>query len=94
LEKRQRQFDKAVEEWKLRLGELQAELEKSQKETRIQVVEVQRLKGLAEETHELSETLKKENKRLTGQNLSNHLDLLTFIFPTTLIFRLSGSECF
>lgn len=66
LEKRQRQFDKAVEEWKIRLAELQAELEKSQKETRIQMAEVQRLKAVVDESHESNETLKKELKRLTG----------------------------
>lgn len=69
LDKRQRQFDKVIDEWKLRVGEVQAAFEKAQKESRGNAAEGMRLRGQLEETLEVIEVLKKENKNLSGMQV-------------------------
>ena len=66
-EKRQRAFDKVVDEWKRKVADLQAELEKSGKESRGNATEVYRLKAQLEETHDTIEAVRRENKNLSGR---------------------------
>ena len=65
-EKRQRGFDKTIDEWKQKVADLQAELERSNAEGRGNAAEVYRLKAQIDETHESIEALRRENKNLSG----------------------------
>ena len=65
-DKRQKQFDKLLDEWRRKVADLQAELDGSQKESRASVAEAYKLKAQLEETHETIETLRRENKNLSG----------------------------
>jgi len=65
-EKRQRQFDRLVDEWKRKVTDLQIELENAQKEARVNAAEAYKNKSQLEETHEAIETLRRENKNLAG----------------------------
>jgi len=67
MEKRQRQFDKAVEEWKRRVADQQTEIERWQKECRNQANDQYRLKAQADETQQAVEALRKDNKNLNGK---------------------------
>jgi len=73
MEKRQRQFDKAVEEWKRRVADQQTEIERWQKECRNQANESYRLKAQAEEVQQAVDALRKDNKNLNGKNTSTRL---------------------
>jgi len=66
-EKRQRSFDKVVDEWKRKVADLQAELEKSQRESRGHAAEVYKLRSQLEESNDSAEGLRRENKNLAGQ---------------------------
>lgn len=65
-EKRQRAFDKSIDEWKRKVADLQVELENSQRESRANAAEVYKLRAQIEEVNEAMEALKRENKNLTG----------------------------
>lgn len=65
-EKRQRNFDKTIDEWKRRVSDLQGELERSNADGRMSAAEVYKLKNEMEETYEAIEALRRENKSLTG----------------------------
>ena len=65
-EKRQRSFDKVIEEWKRKVADLQGELERSQRESRSHAAEVYKLRAQLDETHETIEAVRRENKNLTG----------------------------
>jgi predicted nuclease with TOPRIM domain len=65
-DKRQKQFDKLLDEWRRKVADLQAELDGSQKESRASAAEAYKLKAQLEETHETIETLRRENKNLSG----------------------------
>jgi len=71
-EKRQRSFDKVVDEWKRKVSDLQAELEKSQKESRATAAEVYKLRAQLEESHETVEAVRRENKNLSGMVTGCH----------------------
>jgi len=66
-EKRQRSFDKVVDEWKRKVADLQAELERSQRESRANAAEVYKLRSQLEESNDSAEGLRRENKNLSGQ---------------------------
>ena len=66
-EKRQRSFDKVVDEWKWKVADLQAELERSQRDSRAHAAEVYKLRAQLEESNDSAEGLRRENKNLTGQ---------------------------
>ena len=68
-EKRQRQFDKLIDEWKRKVTDLQNELDIVQKESRSNAAEAYKFKGQLEETQEVIDTLRRENKNLSGQNI-------------------------
>jgi myosin heavy chain 6/7 len=65
-EKRQRGFDKVVDEWKRKVADLQAELERAQKESRTTAAEVYRLRAQLEESTDAIEAVRRENKNLSG----------------------------
>jgi len=66
-EKRQRSFDKVVDDWKRKVADLQAEVERSQRESRANATEVYKLKAQLEEAADAIEAVRRENKNLTGQ---------------------------
>lgn len=65
-EKRQRGFDKVIDEWKRKVADLQAELDRSQKESRTTAAEVYRLRAQLEESSDAIEAVRRENKNLSG----------------------------
>jgi len=67
-EKRQRSFDKVVDEWKRKVADLQAELERSQRDSRAHAAEVYKLRSQLEESNDSAEGLRRENKNLAGQS--------------------------
>jgi len=69
-EKRQRQFDKLVEEWKRKVADLQIELENAQKESRSNAADSYKSKAQLEEVQETIEALRRENKNLSGNFVS------------------------
>lgn len=66
-EKKQKAFDKIIGEWKLKVDDLAAELDASQKECRNYSTELFRLKGAYEEGQEQLEAVRRENKNLAGK---------------------------
>lgn len=65
-----------IAEWSQKCEELQLELENSQKECRSYMTEVYKLKTSYEESLDHLETVKKDNKTLTGminQTLKGHI---------------------
>lgn len=66
-EKRQRSFDKTIDEWKRKVADLQGELERAQKDGRTTAAEVYKLRAEIEEGHDALEALKRENKNLSGK---------------------------
>ena len=66
MEKRQRQFDKALDEWKKRVAEQQTETERWQKEARNHAAECYRIKAQVDEAQQTIEALRKDNKNLNG----------------------------
>merc|ERR1712063_82149 len=66
-EKRGRNFDKVVGEWKAKVDDLGAEIEASQKECRNYNSELFRLKAAHDETMEQLDVVKRENKNLADE---------------------------
>merc|ERR1712066_886405 len=66
-EKRGRNFDKVVGEWKAKVDDLTAEVDASQKECRNYNSEVFRLKAAWDETMEQLDVVKRENKNLADE---------------------------
>ncbi len=67
LDKKQKQFDRMVAEWKSKCEGVAAELEASQKETRLFSAEVYRLKAAFQESQDGVEALRRENKSLSDE---------------------------
>ena len=65
-EKKQKGWDKAVDEWKRRVNDLQADLDRSQSDNRAGSAEVYKLKAQIDELNEGMDALKRDNKSLTG----------------------------
>jgi len=72
-EKKQKAFDKIIGEWKLKVDDLAAELDASQKECRNYSTELFRLKGAYEEGQEQLEAVRRENKNLAGKCSGIHM---------------------
>jgi len=87
-EKRQRIFDKTVDEWKRKVADLQAELDNAHAESRGSAAEVYRLKSQLEEYSDNIEALRRENKNLSGMHPSR-----VFLLRGT-IASCRRSECF
>ena len=67
MDKKQKQFDKLINEWKQKCEDITIELEASQKESRHFSTELFKLKTQYEESHEQIEALRKENKNLAEE---------------------------
>jgi predicted nuclease with TOPRIM domain len=67
MDKKQKQFDKLINEWKQKCEDITIELEASQKEGRQYSTELFKLKTQYEESHEQIEALRKENKNLADE---------------------------
>lgn len=65
-DKRQRQFDRLVEEWKRKVVDLQTELDNAQKESRSNAAEAYKFKTQLDENREVIDALRRENKNLSG----------------------------
>ncbi len=66
-EKRQRAFDKSVDEWKRKTADVQTELEHSQHESRGNAAEVYKLRSQLDESHDTIEGLRRDNKNISGK---------------------------
>ena len=67
MDKKQKQFDKLINEWKQKCEDITIELETSQKEARHFSTELFKLKTQYEESHEQIDALRKENKNLAEE---------------------------
>jgi predicted nuclease with TOPRIM domain len=67
MDKKQKQFDKLINEWRQKCEDITIELESSQKEARHYSTELFKLKTQYEESHEQIEALRKENKNLADE---------------------------
>ena len=65
-DKRQRQFDKTIDEWKEKCEALEQDLDRSQSESRAHAAEIYRLKSQIEEANEQVESLRRDNRNLQG----------------------------
>jgi len=68
LEKRNKNFDRTVSEWQLKVRTLQSEVENAQKESRSYSTELFRVKTTYEEIVSTVESLRRENSNLSGMN--------------------------
>merc|ERR1712088_353504 len=66
-EKRGRNFDKVVGEWKTKVDDLSSEIDSSQKEARNYNSELFRLKAAWDETVEQLDVVRRENKNLADE---------------------------
>ena len=67
MDKKQKQFDKLINEWKQKCEDVTIELEASQKESRHFSTELFKLKTQYEESYEQIDALRKENKNLAEE---------------------------
>lgn len=67
MEKKQKYFDKIIDEWKAKVGDLHAEVDASQKEARNYATEVFRIRAAHEQEQEQLEGLRRENKNLADE---------------------------
>jgi predicted nuclease with TOPRIM domain len=67
MDKKQKQFDKLINDWKQKCEDITVELEATQKESRQYSTELFKLKSQYEESHEQIEALRKENKNLAEE---------------------------
>jgi predicted nuclease with TOPRIM domain len=67
MDKKQKQFDKLINEWKQKCQDITIELGASQKEARLYSTELFKLKTQYEESQEQTEALRKENKNLAEE---------------------------
>ena len=87
MDKKQKQFDKLINEWKQKCEDITVELEASQKEARHYSTELFKLKTQYEESHEQIEALRKENRNLADEikvndrllNDDDRIDAMEFI---------------
>ena len=67
MDKKQKQFDKLINEWKQKCEDITIELETSQKEARQYSTELFKIRGQYEESHVQIDALRKENKNLADE---------------------------
>ncbi|CAF4425488.1 unnamed protein product, partial [Rotaria magnacalcarata] len=67
MDKKQKQFDKLINEWKQKCEDISVELEMSQKESRSFSTELFKIKVQYEESYEQIDALRKENKNLAEE---------------------------
>merc|ERR1711874_245878 len=66
-EKKQKNFDKIISEWKIKIDDLALEYDNSQKEVRNYSTELFRIKACYEENLALYDSVKRENKNLSDE---------------------------
>merc|ERR1712209_43985 len=66
-EKRQRAFDKTVDEWKRKVADMQHELEQANAESRGNAAEVFKIRAQIDESHDSVEALRRDNKNLSDE---------------------------
>merc|ERR1711872_485720 len=66
-EKKQKNFDKIISEWKIKVDDLALEFDNSQKEVRNYSTELFRIKACYEENLALYDSVKRENKNLSDE---------------------------
>lgn len=71
-EKRQKQFDRLIDEWKQKVSDQQTQLESVQKEARANAAEAYKYKSQLEETGGVIDGLRREIKNLSGIKISRH----------------------
>ncbi|GCB83481.1 hypothetical protein scyTo_0024477, partial [Scyliorhinus torazame] len=64
LERKQQNFDKILNEWRVKLEQSQEELEMAQRETRAISTQLLKIQNAFDESVDLNEGLKRENKHL------------------------------
>lgn len=69
-DKRQRQFDKSIDEWKKKVADMQGELEQANRDSRDHAAEVYRQRAEIDNSNDIIESLKRENKNLAGTGLT------------------------
>ena len=67
LEKKQRAFDKTIDEWKRKVADLQSELDGAQRDHRTAAAEVYKLRTNLEDATDAQEALRRENKNLADE---------------------------
>ena len=67
MEKKAKNFDKIVAEWKSKIDSLQAELDQTQVECRQYSTELFKVKTVYEETQQQLEAVRRENKALSNE---------------------------
>jgi predicted nuclease with TOPRIM domain len=67
MDKKQKQFDKLINDWKQKCEDITVELDATQKEARQYSTELFKIKTQYEESHEQIEALRKENKNLADE---------------------------
>merc|ERR1739838_1047139 len=66
-EKKQRNFDKVISEWKIKVEDISHDVDASQKEVRHYSTELFRMKACYDETLEHLDTVRRENKSLSDE---------------------------
>lgn len=66
-EKKQRSFDKVVDDWRRKTQDIQHELEQALTDGRGHAAEVYRLRSQLDESHDTTEAIRRENKNLAGR---------------------------
>jgi predicted nuclease with TOPRIM domain len=77
MDKKQKQFDKMINEWRQKCEDITVELEASQKEARHYSTELFKLKTQYEESHEQIEALRKENRNLADEVKVNEVQAMS-----------------
>ena len=80
MDKKQKQFDKLINEWRQKCEDITIELEASQKEARQFSTELFKIRGQYDESHEQIEALRKENKNLADEIKVNYFFYKICIF--------------
>ncbi len=91
-EKRQRQYDKTIEEWRQKCTDIQSELDNASTESRAGAAEVFKLKAQIEETSDTIEALRRENKNLSGTDIPRHTLSCTLSSTDTCTLTLNGNN--
>ncbi len=69
MEKKQRQFDKLIGEWKQKCEDITIELESSQKEARQLSTELFKTRAQYDDTIQQMDALKRDNRSLSGERV-------------------------
>jgi len=91
MDKKQKQFDKLINEWKQKCEDITVELEASQKEARQFSSELFKIRSQYEESHEQIDALRKENKSLADEIKVQSIKNFVFNRKQKKLFLLLGS---